>query len=263
MITFYYEISKLIDRAQVESLLFVKAIENKDTGLPALEEIAISDDDEKFVRKLLKNVANEIYGTLSPYSRSLEAKQVETITLAGSSGTANITEAGGLTKLVTFDADLTTTAANFVTSNEAAYLAEGIILTSDGSDIIFTGRTESTEFSSPVITNATGDLDGTVVSSEESLKGFEFEGTYIPDEGDFISDCIIFRVIMPTYFDEEMTYPLENAIENTLINYVVSEFLFRNNSDGSTHKELYEQSKDDILKYINRRTKLKRSCKLY
>jgi len=173
MITFYYEISKLIDRAQIESLLFVKAIENKDTGLPALEEIAISDDDEQFIRKiLLKTVANEIYGTLSPYSRTL--------------------------------ADLDT-----------------------------------------------------------PLEGFEFEATYTPDEGDPVSDCIIFRVIMPTYFDEEMVSPLENAIENALINYVVSEFLFRNNSDGSTHKELYEKSKDDILKYINRRTKLKRSYKLY
>jgi hypothetical protein len=173
MITFYYEISKLIDRAQIESLLFVKAIENKDTGLPALEEIAISDDDEQFIRKiLLKAVANEIYGTLSPYSRTLS------------------------------------------------------------------------------------DLD-------TPLEGFEYEATYTPDEGDPVDDCIIFRIIMPTYFDEEMVSPLENAIENTMINYVVSEFLFRNNSDGSTHKKLYEQSKDDILKYINRRTKLKRSYKLY
>ena len=173
MITFYYEIPKLIDRAQVKSLLFVKEIENKDTGLPALEENAISDDDEQLIRKtFLKDVANEIYGMLSPYSRTL--------------------------------ADLDT-----------------------------------------------------------PLKGFEFEATYTPDEGDPVLDCIIFRVIMPTYFDDEMVSPLENAIKNTIINYVVMEFLYHNNLDGSTFMKLYEKNKGEILKYINRRTKLKRSYKWY
>jgi len=172
MITFYYEIPKLIDRAQVESLYFVKSIENKKTGLQEYEKIAISPDDEQYIRKLLKNVANEVYGILMPYSRTLT------------------------------------------------------------------------------------DL-------EEPLEGFEFEETYTPDEGDPISDCIIFRIIEPTYFDTEVTHPLENAIESILINYVVSEFLFRNNSNGSTFKRLYEENKDDILTYINRRTKLKRTYKLF
>lgn len=168
MITFYYEIKSLIDRAQIESILFVKSIENKDTGLPQLEELAIADEDEKYIRKLLKNVANEIYERLSLYSRTL--------------------------------ADM-----------------------------------------------------------EVPLKGFEFEGTYTPDEGDPVTDCIIFRIIEPTYFDKEVMLPLENAIENALINHAVSEFLFRNGVDGSVHLQRYLKNKDDILTYIIRRTKLKRT----
>jgi hypothetical protein len=263
MVTFYYEISKLIDRAQIESILLVKSIKNKETGLPELEELAIADEDEKYIRKLLKNIANEIYERLSLYSRTLETIQVDTITLTGSDGTAEVTGTRGLTKLVTFDTDLATTAENFVTDHADAYLSEGIIVESDGSDIIFTARTEKIEFTSPIITNATEDLSGIVVNSEKSLKGLEFEGTYIPDEGDFILDCIIFRIIKPTYFDNEVILPLENAIENALIHYTVSEFLFRNGVDGTIHLQRYLKNKDDILTYIIRRTKLKRSYKLY
>jgi hypothetical protein len=172
MITFYYEIKNLIDRAQIESILFVKSIENKETGLPQLEELAIADEDEKYIRKLLKNIANEIYERLSLYSRAL--------------------------------ADL-----------------------------------------------------------EEPLAGFEFEKTYTPDEGDPVTDCIIFRIIEPEYFDNEVMLPLENAIENALINYAVSEFFFKNGIDGSALLQRYLKNKDDILTYITRRTKLVRTYKLY
>jgi hypothetical protein len=172
MITFYYEIKNLIDRAQVESLLFVKELEDRETGLPKLEELAISDDDDKIVRKLLKNVANEVYGLLSLYSRTLKDLEVP-------------------------------------------------------------------------------------------LAGFEFEATYTPDEGDPVPDCIIFRIIEPEYFDSEVMLPLENAIENALINYAVSEFFFKNGIDGSALLQRYLKNKDDILTYITRRTKLVRTYKLY
>lgn len=91
--------------------------------------------------------------------------QVETGTLSGTSGTANITGVGGLTKVVTFDTDLTTTAANFVTTNAAAYLVEGIVLTSSEEDLIFTASVSGTYFTQPVITNTAGDLTGTVVGN--------------------------------------------------------------------------------------------------
>lgn len=93
--------------------------------------------------------------------------QVETVTLTGTSGTANITLAGGLTKLATFDTDLTTTAENFVTVHSAAYALVNITLTSDGADLIFTSAVAGTYFVQPVVVNVTGDLDGTVVESTE------------------------------------------------------------------------------------------------
>lgn len=170
MITFYYELEKLINRAEVETLLFVKELKNED-DLPALEELTIGEEDQSLIKKLFYNVANQVYAKLSPYSRGL------------------------------------------------------------------------------------ADLD-------EPLEGFEFDKTYTEDD-DVIHNCIIFRILEPANFDEVVRLPLDNTIENTLINYVVSEWLFRNGADGSIHKERYEKNLDDILKYINRRLALKRTYKLY
>lgn len=88
--------------------------------------------------------------------------QVETVTLTGTSGTANITVAGGLTKLATWNTSLTQTATDFVTAHAAAYKLADIILTSSGADLIFTAAIVGTAIAVPVITNATGDLAGTV-----------------------------------------------------------------------------------------------------
>jgi hypothetical protein len=90
-------------------------------------------------------------------------KQVDTVTLIGTSGTAQITGAGGLTKTVSWATDLTTTASNFVTANASAYSAVGIVLTSVGPALIFTAAVAGTGFVHAVITNLTGDLNGTVV----------------------------------------------------------------------------------------------------
>jgi hypothetical protein len=171
MITFFYEISKLIDRAEVETLLFVQKLKNED-DLPALEEFAIGEEDQSFVKMLFKDVANEVYAKLSPYARGL------------------------------------------------------------------------------------ADLD-------VPLEGFEFDATYTDDDEVETANCIIFRILEPTNFDEVVRLPLDNTIENTMINYVVSEWLFKNGADGTTQKERYLQNKDDILKYINRRLALKRTYKLY
>lgn len=171
MVPFYFEIPKLINRAEVEVLLFVKSLKNDD-DLPALEELAIGVEDENPVRKILKDAANKVYQTISPYSRGL--------------------------------ADLDT-----------------------------------------------------------PLEGFEFAATYTDADDTETADCIIFRIIEPTNYDEVVRLPLDNAIENTLINFVVSEWLYRNGADGSTHKDRYEENRDDILKLISRRTALKRTYKLY
>lgn len=99
----------------------------------------------------------------------LNIAKVDTLTLSGESGSASITEAGGLTKTVTFASDLTTSATNFVTDNAAAYLEEGIILTSDGADLIFTASVPGVPFTSPVITNAETDLSGSIANTTANV----------------------------------------------------------------------------------------------
>jgi hypothetical protein len=89
--------------------------------------------------------------------------QVETITLTGTSGTANVGAAGSLTKVATYGDSLTDTAGDFVTSHTAAYTAVGITVTSSGPTLIFTATVPGTPFTAPTITNVTGNLAGTVV----------------------------------------------------------------------------------------------------
>ncbi len=92
----------------------------------------------------------------------LAAPQREIVTLTGTSGTANISAAGGLTKLATFTTDLPTTAKNFVTSWASAYLTAGIILTCTGNALCFTSAALGTAIVAPTIANASGTLAGTV-----------------------------------------------------------------------------------------------------
>lgn len=87
--------------------------------------------------------------------------QVCTITLTGTGGTANVTGTGALTKLATFNGTLTQTATDFVTAHTAAYAAVNVTVTSSGAVLTFTGSTTSA-FIIPVITNASGNLAGTV-----------------------------------------------------------------------------------------------------
>lgn len=92
--------------------------------------------------------------------------QVDTLTLsAGTTGTANMTEVGGLTKLITFSSSLTQTATNFVSAHAAAYALVGITVTSSGADIIFTAAVAGVSFDAPVVADATDDLAGTNVAT--------------------------------------------------------------------------------------------------
>lgn len=105
--------------------------------------------------------------TLNPQLITVPANtaQVATVTLTGTSGTASITVAGGLTKTVTFNTTLTQTATDFDSTHSADYTTAGITVTSSGADIIFTAAVAGTPFDLPVITNVTGNLAGTVVAT--------------------------------------------------------------------------------------------------
>ena len=83
-----------------------------------------------------------------------------TVTLTGTSGTANITVAG-TAYLATFATDLATTAANFVALHGAAInTATGATVTSNGAVITFTDATAG--FPTIAIANATSNLAGTL-----------------------------------------------------------------------------------------------------
>ena len=91
--------------------------------------------------------------------------QVDTITVTGTSGTYTVAAAGGLSKVGTWNSSLTQTNADFVTSHATAYLAVGITLTASTDTLIFTAVAQGTAFTSPTIDPLTGDLDGSVVNT--------------------------------------------------------------------------------------------------
>lgn len=91
--------------------------------------------------------------------------RVDTITLTGTSGTADIT-CSGVDATATFNSDLTTTASDFVTAFASEYSSEGVTVTSSGADLIFTATTAGVDFTGDTtITNATGNLDGSVAAT--------------------------------------------------------------------------------------------------
>lgn len=90
--------------------------------------------------------------------------QVTTATLTGTSGTANLI-VNGVSYLATFTTNLTTSAANFVTTHAAALLALDIVVTSSGAGVIFTSNIAGQPFSAVTVANVSGDLSSTIVAT--------------------------------------------------------------------------------------------------
>ncbi len=84
----------------------------------------------------------------------------QTVTLTGTSGTANVV-VNGVNYLATFATDLTTTANNFVTARAAAILAAtGAVVTANAGVLTFTDLAEG--FPTITVANVTTNLAGTV-----------------------------------------------------------------------------------------------------
>jgi hypothetical protein len=107
--------------------------------------------------------------------------QVDTVSLTGTDGTAQISAIGGLVKVATFNTTLTLTASDFVTANAAAYLAVGIVLTSSVADLIFTSNVAGVSQTVPTISNLTLTLAGTVVATTPNTKGGPVDADYSGD----------------------------------------------------------------------------------
>ncbi len=90
--------------------------------------------------------------------------KVMTITLTGTSGTANI-NIKGTDYLVTFDTSLTKTASNFVTTHAAALLLAKVIVTSVAGQIVLTNSTKGIDFTAIAPITVTGDLAGTIATT--------------------------------------------------------------------------------------------------
>ena len=87
--------------------------------------------------------------------------QVETVTLTGSSGTANIL-INGVNYLATWNTSLTQTAPDFVTTHATALALRGITVTSSVADVILTSSIAGQPYTAPTITNVIADLAGSV-----------------------------------------------------------------------------------------------------
>ena len=90
--------------------------------------------------------------------------QVATHTLTGTSGTANIA-INGVNYLATFTTDLTTSAANFVTSHAAALLLRGIVATPSGATVILTASIAGVAFTTTAAANVSGNLAGSLAAT--------------------------------------------------------------------------------------------------
>lgn len=106
-------------------------------------------------------------------------KAKTTVTLTGTSGTANIT-IGTSNYVATFTTNLNTSAANFVTTNAATILTQwGIVVTNpSGANLLFAGTASGSDWKGTLgiatqagvaITTATGDLNGIIVQTQYLL----------------------------------------------------------------------------------------------
>lgn len=92
---------------------------------------------------------------------SLTGNSSRAVTLTGTSGTANVV-VGGTNYLATFTTNLTTSAANFVTSHAAALLALGITVTANTGVLTFVAATAT--FPTITVANVSGDLAATIAA---------------------------------------------------------------------------------------------------
>jgi len=92
-------------------------------------------------------------------------RQVDTMTLTGTEGTANITY-NGLTAKATFATSPTQTATNFAAAQAVAFAAVGVLLTASGATLLFTAPDAGYPLvGAPSIVNTDGDLAGTVATT--------------------------------------------------------------------------------------------------
>lgn len=119
-----------------------------------------ADTEFQFVvnNSVIQNISAILISTEYP---SLTGNSSRAVTLTGTSGTANVV-VGGTNYLATFTTNLTTSAANFVTSHAATLLALGITVTANTGVLTFVAGTAT--FPTITVANVSGDLAATIAA---------------------------------------------------------------------------------------------------
>ena len=139
-----------------------------------------ADADYNVIDGFWKKVIEDVDATTIPAAQFLDLNsttyldtaavaEVDTVTLTGTAGTANIT-INGTAYLATFATDLTTTATNFVTSHAATILARegGVVVTSSTTTVVVTAGVAGCQIST-AIANVSGNLAGSVADTTASV----------------------------------------------------------------------------------------------
>lgn len=150
---------------------------------------------------------------------TVAVKEKHTVTLAGVFGTAEVSGVGALTfpKVLTFDTDLSTTAANFVTDNVAEYLAAGVVLTSSTNTLIFEAATAGVPIGTPMITNKTSNIAGTVAHSVANVTGVKQKETVtLSGEGGRVDFYMTDAPDVPFqyYWNTDLTTTASDIVDN-------------------------------------------------
>lgn len=101
----------------------------------------------------------EVQAAYAGLTIALEGDSKRTVTLTGTSGTANIV-VGGVNYLATFATDLTTTANNFITAHASALALKGVTVTAEAGKLNFVANTST--YPTLTVANVTTNLAGTI-----------------------------------------------------------------------------------------------------
>jgi len=89
--------------------------------------------------------------------------QVDSVTFIGSSGEAQVSGPGALSKAIDFNTSEIQTATDFMTLYAADYTAKGITLSRVNNKITFTAAVAGVPFDHPIVLTVSGDLTGEVL----------------------------------------------------------------------------------------------------
>jgi hypothetical protein len=121
-------------------------------------------------------IAKPIVALNSIKVTNVPVAQVDTVTLSGTNGKANLICAG-ITREMIFNSSLAQTATDFVTAYTADFSAQGVDISSNSGNIIFTAQVAGTPFASPYVATTEGNLSGATANTIPNVPAIEGKRT--------------------------------------------------------------------------------------